>query len=125
MRDCAEIARRLDGTRLVSVMDRKADVSAPLAEQRGLGRVELVARAKVNRSQGRGQPKLIDRMRSRPTQGELKIEVERIATRRSRGQPKGRKLHDARRARGQLHWKTIELWDAAGAGCRLRAPSPR
>ena len=46
LRDCAEVAGQLGGTRVVSVMDREGDVLALFAEQRRLAGVELLVRAK-------------------------------------------------------------------------------
>ncbi len=120
LRDCAQMAQSLTGTRLVSVMDREADVFALFAEQRRLGRVDLLVRAKVNRSQGKRRPKLFDSMRLRPTQGELEIDVQRSAARRSTRQQKKRKLREARRACVQLRFKTVELRDPAGAEAPVR-----
>ena len=53
----------LDGVRPVSVMDREADVFALFAEQRRLGTVDLLVRAKHNRSLGKDVPKLFETMR--------------------------------------------------------------
>ena len=110
LRDCAQMAARLDGTRVVSVMDREADVFALFAEQRQLERVDLLVRAKCNRTQGPGQPKLFDRMRAQPAQGELQIEVERSSARRS----------TRNQAACKLRWKTVELRDPSGAEAPLR-----
>ena len=56
LRACAELAGELDGVRPVSVMDREADVFALFAEQRRLGTVDLLVRAKHNRSLGKDLP---------------------------------------------------------------------
>ncbi len=58
LRECAELAKELDGVRPVTVMDREADVFALFAEQRRLGTVDLLVRAKHNRSMGKDVPKL-------------------------------------------------------------------
>ena len=64
LRDCAAMAARLDGVRLVSVMDREADVFDLFAERRRLGTVDLLVRAKHNRSLGEDVPKLFDQVRA-------------------------------------------------------------
>ena len=112
LRDCAQMARQLQGTRLVSVMDREADVFALFAEQRRLGAVELLLRAKVNRSQGKGRLKLFDSIRAQPAQGTVKIKVLRSSARRSTRRQPARKL---RTATAQLRWKTVQLGDPKGS----------
>ena len=64
LRACAELAGELDGVRPVSVMDREADVFALFAEQRRLGTVDLLVRAKHNRSLGKDLPKLFETVRA-------------------------------------------------------------
>ena len=120
LRDCAEMAAQLGGTRLVSVMDREADVFALFAEQRRLGRADLLVRAKCNRTQGPGRPKLFDSIRAQPAQGKLKIEVQRSSARRSTRKQAASPLREARTARAQLRWKTVELRDPAGKQGLLR-----
>ncbi len=120
LRDCAEMAAQLGGTRLVSVMDREADVFALFAEQRRLRRVDLLVRAKCNRTQGKGRPKLFDSIRAQPAQGKLKIEVARSSARRSTRKQAASPLREARTARAQLRWKTVELRDPAGKQGPLR-----
>ena len=120
LRDCAQMAAQLGGTRLVSVMDREADVFALFAEQRRLGRVDLLVRAKCNRTQGKGRPKLFDSIRAQPAQGKLKIEVARSSARLSTRKQAASPLREARTARAQLRWKTVELRDPAGQQGPLR-----
>ncbi len=115
LRDCAEMARGLGGTRVVSVLDREADVFALFAEQRRLGKVDLLVRAKCNRTQGVGQPKLFEAIKAQPAQAELKIEVERSSARRGTGKQSARPLREARTAQAQLRWKTVQLRDPSGA----------
>ena len=120
LRDCAEMAAQLGGTRLVSVMDREADVFALFAEQRRLGRVDLLVRVQCNRTQGPGRPKLFDSIRAQPAQGKLKIEVERSSAGRSTRKQAASPLREAGTARAQLRWKTVELRDPAGKQGPLR-----
>lgn len=120
LRDCAKMARQLPATRLVSVMDREGDVFALFAERRRLGCVDLLVRAKCNRSQGKGRPKLFDRIRSQKAQGELQIEVQRSSARRSTRKQKAKQLRKARTAKAELRWKTVELRDPSGKKAPVR-----
>ena len=68
-------------------MDREGDVFALFAEQRRLGSIDLLVRAKHNRSLGQGVPKLFDAVRAEAAQARLEIPVGRLSARRgSRGQ---------------------------------------
>ena len=109
LREGAAWADRLQGPRVVSVMDREGDVLALFREQRRLGNVDLLVRAKHNRVLGKGQLKLFDRMREQAAQGELRIDVQRRSARRSTRRQKARQRRKARTAKAQLRWKTVEL----------------
>ncbi len=111
LRACAELAGELDGVRPVSVMDREADVFALFAEQRRLGTVDLLVRAKHNRSLGKDLPKLFETVRAEAAQARLEIHVGRLSARRgSRGQ-KGREAREERAAQVELRWQAVELPD--------------
>ena len=109
LRDCAEVAGQLAGTRVVSVLDREGDVQALFAEQRRLAGVELLVRAKHNRSLGPDRPKLFEQMREQAAQGKLQIQVQRSSARRGTRQQKAKPLREARTARAELRWQTVEL----------------
>ncbi len=109
LRACAALAEELDGVRPVSVMDREGDVFALFAEQRRLGSLDLLVRAKHNRSLGQGVPKLFDAVRAEPAQARLEIHVGRLSARRgSRGQ-QGSEAREQRAAQVGLRWKTLQL----------------
>ena len=121
LQDCAALAEQLEGVRPVSVMDREADVFALFAEQRRLGTVDLLVRAKHNRSQGKGVPKLFDAVRAQEAQARMEIHVGRLSARRgSRGQ-KGSEARAERVAQVGLRWKGVELRAPEGgeAGVKL------
>ena len=120
LRDCAAMAAQLGGTRLVSVMDREADVFALFAEQRRLDGVDLLVRARHNRTQGKGRPKLFDGMRAQAAQGRLRIEVARSSARVRTRKQAASPLREARTARTELRWKTVELRDPDGRQAPLR-----
>ena len=109
LRACAALAEELDGVRPVSVMDREGDVFALFAEQRRLGSLDLLVRAKHNRSLGQGVPKLFDAVRAETAQARLEIHVGRLSARRgSRGQ-QGSEAREQRAAQVGLRWKTLQL----------------
>ena len=109
LRACAELARELDGVRPVALMDREADVFALFAEQRRLRTVDLLVRAKHNRSLGKDVPKLFEGVRAEAAQARLEIHVGRLSARRaSRGQ-KGREARAERVAQVELRWQAVEL----------------
>ena len=121
LRECAELAKELDGVRPVTVMDREADVFALFAEQRRLGTVDLLVRAKHNRSMGKDVPKLFAGVRAEAAQARLEIHVGRLSARRaSRGQT-GREARAERVAQVELRWRAVALPDPdkAAAAARL------
>ena len=105
LRDCAELAGQLTGTRVVSVLDREGDAQALFAEQRRLAGVELLVRAKHNRSLGPDRPQLFEQMREQAAQGKLQIQVQRSSARRGTRQQKAKPLREARTARAELRWQ--------------------
>ncbi len=109
LRDCAEVAGQLAGTQVVSVLDREGDVQALFAEQRRLAGVELLVRAKHNRSLGPDRPKLFEQIREQAAQGQLQIQVQRSSERRGTRQQKAKPLRQARAAGAELRWQTVEL----------------
>ena len=109
LRDCAQVAGQLEGTRVVSVMDREGDVAAVFAEQRRLAGVDLLVRAQHSRSLGPGRPKLLGQLRSQPAQGQLRIQVQRSSARRGTRRQRARPLRAARTAQAELRWQTVEL----------------
>ncbi len=109
LRACAALAEELDGVRPVSVMDREGDVFALFAEQRRLGSIDLLVRAKHNRVLGKDVPKLFDAVRAEAAQARLEIHVGRLSARRgSRGQ-QGSEAREQRAAQVGLRWKTLQL----------------
>ena len=120
LRDCAEVAGQLAGPRLVAVMDREADVQALFAEQRRLEGVELLVRAKHNRSLGKDVPKLFEHMRAQPVGGQLEIKVQRSSARRGTRRQSASALRAARTAQAELRWQTVELPAPARGEAALR-----
>ena len=106
--------------RLVAVMDREADVQALFAEQRRLEGVELLVRAKHNRSLGKDVPKLFEHMRAQPVGGQLEIKVQRSSARRGTRRQSASALRAARTAQAELRWQTVELPAPARGEAALR-----
>ena len=106
--------------RLVAVMDREADVQALFAEQRRLEGVELLVRAKHNRSLGKDVPKLFEHMRAQAVGGQLEIKVQRSSARRGTRRQSASALRAARTAQAELRWQTVELPAPARGEAALR-----
>ena len=130
LRDCAEVAARLPGTRVVSVMDREADFFELFAEQRRLGGVDLLVRAKHNRNlppttgkNGREEtPKLFDWLRDQPGQAQLAIDVARVSARISTRNQSESVLREARTAQVTLRWRAVTLPATEESARRGEAP---
>ena len=79
LRDCVELRAQCPDTRIVSVMDREADVFELFDEQRTHPEVALLVRAKSNRCvHGEGESdtdKLFERMRGAPERGRMQVAV--------------------------------------------------
>ena len=60
LRECSAAGEQLEGVRVVSVMDREADLFELFDLHRRLATVELLASAKHNRRLGKRVPKLFD-----------------------------------------------------------------
>ncbi len=114
VRECGRLAARLAGTRVVSVMDREGDVFELFAEVRRQPRVDLLVRARHNRSRGKGRLKLFDRIRAQAAQAKLKIDVARSSARRSTRNQKAKRLRKARQATAELRWRSVQVRDPNG-----------
>ncbi len=121
LRECGQLAGRLPGTRVVSVMDREGDVFALFAEGRRLQPegVELLVRARHNRSRGKGRLKLFEHIRAQKAQAELQIDVAHGSARCSTRRRAKKALCKARRAKAELRVWRSAIRRAAGRrfGC--------
>ena len=108
LQDCVELAKQLPGVRPVTVLDREGDVFALFAEQRRLGHVDLLVRAKHNRVLVSGS-KLFDELRQAPLQATLKLAVQRQSARRGTRRQTRREARPARQAQLELRFKTVPL----------------
>ena len=109
LRDASEMSSKLEGVRMVSVMDREADFFALFAERERLGNVDILVRAKSDRALGPNMPKLFGSLRSAPVRAHMEIHVAHASKRNSaRGQAAGAK-REARVAEVALRWESFEL----------------
>jgi hypothetical protein len=108
LRDCMEVAKEMPHTRLVSVMDREADFFELFDEQRHNPSVELLVRAKHNRSTTE-EGKLFDAVKETPVRANLRIRVERQSTRPKKSKQKARPGRCARMAETSLRYKQVKL----------------
>lgn len=108
LRDCVEVAEEMPHTRLVSVMDREADFFELFDEQRRNPSVELLVRAKHNRSTT-GEGKLFEAVKQTEVRANLRIKVDRQSARPKRSKQKARPGRCARTAETSLRYKQVEL----------------
>ena len=109
LQQSAALSAELDEVRVVSVMDREADCVEVFAAQRNLSGVELVVRAKHNRTQGQGKPKMFDAIRAQSAQAHLELPVSAQSARRSTRRQKARSKQSARLAKVELRWRTVQI----------------
>ena len=106
------LPRHLAGSRqLAAAENLVADVFALFAEQRRLRKVDLLVRAKHNRSLGADGPKLFDWVRAEPAQGRLQMHVARLSARRASQGQKGSAAREEREEQVELRWREVELAD--------------
>jgi hypothetical protein len=109
LRECIELKRYIPNTHQVCVMDREADFFEIFDEQRKTGKVDLLVRARHDRSIGDEGHHLFDSVRSSPVCAEMKIHVPRQSTRTKKSKQKARPGHVQRTAQVALRYLEIEL----------------
>lgn len=108
LRDCAEVAREMPHTQLVSVMDREADFFELFDEQRRKPRVELLVRAQHNRVITE-DANLFDAVGQTPVRARLRIQVPRQSARPKKSKQKARPRRLKRTAEVCLRYHRVEL----------------
>lgn len=108
LRDCMEAAKEIPHTRLISVMDREADFFELFDEQRQNPSVELLVRARHNRSTTE-EGKLFDAVRQTEVRAQLRIRVERQSARPKKSKQKARAKRSARTAQASIRYRQVEL----------------
>jgi Domain of unknown function (DUF4338)/Transposase DNA-binding/Transposase DDE domain len=108
LRDCVKLHKELPATRQVCVMDREADFFELFDEQRKSGKVELLVRAKHDRTlldDGR----LFDAVRQSPVQSPLQIVLPRQSARAKKSKQQARTASEQRTANVELRFVPIVL----------------
>jgi hypothetical protein len=108
LRDCVKLQKELPATRQICVMDREADFFELFDEQRKSGKVELLVRAKHDRTTLDHSP-LFDAVRQSPVQSPLQIVVPRQSARPKKSKQKARTAREQRTADVELRFMPIVL----------------
>ena len=110
LQDAGRVARELTGkTRVISVMDREADFYELFDEQRRIGRVEVLVRARHNRILEKGAPKLFAALRNQLPGGQVEIEIDRLTERPKSSRKEARPARSKRRARVEVRFRHFDL----------------
>ncbi len=108
-RDCVGLAAEMPQTRLVSVMDREADFFELFDEQRRTPRVELLVRAKYDRTVSGEPGKLFAAVRRAPVAARLQVAIPRQSARPKRARQKARPARPARTATLAVRSQAVQL----------------
>ncbi len=108
LRDCSELALKMPHTKLVTVMDREADIFELFHEHRQNPYVDLLVRAQYNRCTT-GNSNLFDAVKNTAVRGKLLIDVQRQSARPKLSKKKARRKRDPRVAEVALRYKRVEL----------------
>lgn len=111
LRDCMAVASVMPHTQVISVMDREADFFELFHEQRQNPCVDMLVRAKHNRSitGDLGEIKLFDAVKQSPELGRLVIRVERQSARPKLSKQQARAKRPERMAEVVLRYLPVEL----------------
>ena len=108
-RECVAVATEMPQTRLLSVMDREADFFELFDEQRRQPRVDLLVRAKHNRTLDGEPRKLFAAVRQAPVQARVQVPVPRQSARPKRAKQKARPKRTARTATLAVRSQAVQL----------------
>ena len=114
LRDCVKLQHELPETRQVCVMDREADFFELFDEQRKTGKVDLLVRARHDRTM-LDDTRLFDTVRQSPVQSPLQIVVPRQSARPKKSKQKARTASEQRSAEVALRFMRIVLPPPADA----------
>ncbi len=121
VRDLNSIARQIPGTRIVSVMDREADVFELFDEWRQDPRIDLLVRAMYDRRTAAGA-KLFESVRSTPMRQRCCIRIPRQSARPKLSRQKARPARKGRVADVALRYTQVELQAPSRPGLQEKAP---
>jgi hypothetical protein len=108
-RDCVAVAAAMPQTRLCSVMDREADFFELFDEQRRHPRVDLLVRAKHNRTLDGAPGKLFAAVRQAPVQARVQVQIPRQSARPKRAKQQARSQRLARTATLAVRYQAVSL----------------
>jgi hypothetical protein len=108
LRQCADLAGELSETRQICIMDREADFYELFDEQRRLRGVELLVRAKHDRTLGENAH-LFETVRQSPVKGQFRIPVPRQSDRAKKSKQKARVGHPERMAQVELRHLEVQI----------------
>jgi len=108
-RDCVAVAAEMPQTRLLSVMDREADFFELFDEQRRHPRVDLLVRAKHNRTLDGEPGKLFATVRQAPVAARVQVPVPRQSARPKRAKQQARPQRAARTATLAVRYQAVQL----------------
>ena len=108
LRDCVSLQKELPQTRQVCLMDREADFFELFDEQRTTGKVDLLVRAKHDRTM-LDDTHLFDALRQSSVQSSLQIAVPRQSARPKKSKQKARTAREQRTADVQLRFVPMVL----------------
>jgi hypothetical protein len=108
-RDCVAVAAAMPQTRLLSVMDREADFFELFDEQRRHPRVDLLVRAKHDRTLAGEPRKLFAAVRQAPVAARVQVQVPRQSARPKRAKQRARPSRLARTATLAVRYQAVQL----------------
>ena len=108
-RDCVAVAAAMPQTRLLSVMDREADFFELFDEQRRTPRVDLLVRAKHDRTLDGEPRKLFAAVRQAPVAARVQVPVPRQSARPKRAKQQARPKRAARTATLAVQTQAVQL----------------
>jgi len=121
-RACVELDEHLPQTHQICVMDREADFFELFDEQRQTGKVDLLVRARHDRSIDKEGAHLFESTRNSEPWGEMVIRVPRQSTRSKKSKQQAKPGHSQRNATVALHFQDFELRPGTQPLQRDKAP---
>lgn len=121
-RACVELDEHLPQTHQICVMDREADFFELFDEQRQTGKVDLLVRARHDRSIDKEGAHLFESIRNSEPCGEMVIRVPRQSTRSKKSKQQAKPGHSQRNATVALHFQDFELRPGTQPLQRDKAP---
>jgi hypothetical protein len=108
-RDLVELAAEMPHTRLIDVCDREADFFELFDEQRQNSRVDLLVRAKYNRTIPEEPFELFEAVRQSPIQSRVRVHIPRQSARPKKSKQPARPMRPGRAVDLAVRYLRIEL----------------